>query len=268
MATFTNQATLSYTGGVVNSNIVTGELLEALNVTKNALNSTYTTNDRITYSVSITNSSNTAYTALTLTDDLGAYALGTGTAIPLTFEEGALQFFVNGVLQSDPTVTVDNGLIVSGINIPAMSNALLLYSVTVNGAAPPASGNTVTNTVTLTGNGIVTPITAQETVTAEAQPRLAITKAISPAVVSPNQPLTYTWSFSWGSPNYYSEVYGILHDQSIDKVDVHLMDGTVLTQNEFYEDMFLLHWDGQVEFDRIIAYDSSGTAVFQDQRTR
>lgn len=196
MATFTNQATLSYTGGVVNSNIVTGELLEALNVTKNALNSTYTTNDRITYSVSITNSSNTAYTALTLTDDLGAYALGTGTAIPLTFEEGALQFFVNGVLQSDPTVTVDNGLIVSGINIPAMSNALLLYSVTVNGAAPPASGNTVTNTVTLTGNGIVTPITAQETVTAEAQPRLAITKAISPAVVSPNQPLTYTFTVS------------------------------------------------------------------------
>ena len=83
-----------------------------------------------------------------------------------------------------------------------------------------------------------------------------------------DKPITYTWSFSWGSPKYYSEVYGILHDQSIDKVDVHLMDGTVLTQNEFYEDMFLLHWDGQVEFDRIIAYDSSGTAVFQDQRTR
>ncbi|MBQ1961996.1 MAG: hypothetical protein II357_02745, partial [Clostridia bacterium] len=91
---------------------------------------------------------------------------------------------------------VNDGLIVSGINIPAMSNALLLYSVTVNGAAPPASGNTVTNTVTLTGNGIVTPITAQETVTAEAQPRLAITKAISPAVVSPNQPLTYTFTVS------------------------------------------------------------------------
>jgi len=86
--------------------------------------------------------------------------------------------------------------------------------------------------------------------------------------VETDKPLTYTWSFSWASPKYQTEVFGILHDQSIDKVVVHLMDGTVLTQNKFYEDMFLLHWDGQVEFDQIIAYDSSGTAVFQDQRTR
>lgn len=83
-----------------------------------------------------------------------------------------------------------------------------------------------------------------------------------------DKPLTYTWSFSWGYPNYWSEVYGVLHDQNIVKVEVHLMNGTILTQDEFYEDMFLLYWDGQIEFDQIIAYDSFDTIIFQDQRTR
>ena len=34
MATFFNQATLSYSGGIVNSNITSGEILEVLSVTK------------------------------------------------------------------------------------------------------------------------------------------------------------------------------------------------------------------------------------------
>ena len=41
MATFTNQATLSYQGGQTSSNITTGQLLESLAVTKTAVNGTY-----------------------------------------------------------------------------------------------------------------------------------------------------------------------------------------------------------------------------------
>ena len=40
MATFTNQATLSYQGGQTSSNITTGQLLESLAVTKTAVNGT------------------------------------------------------------------------------------------------------------------------------------------------------------------------------------------------------------------------------------
>lgn len=36
MATFTNQATLTYNGGTVNSNIVTGELVQVLTASKTA----------------------------------------------------------------------------------------------------------------------------------------------------------------------------------------------------------------------------------------
>ena len=41
MATFFNQATLSYSGGVVNSNITSGEIVEVLSVTKTAVGGEY-----------------------------------------------------------------------------------------------------------------------------------------------------------------------------------------------------------------------------------
>ena len=41
MATFTNQATLSYNGGSTNSNIITGEIIEVLTVSKTAVVVTY-----------------------------------------------------------------------------------------------------------------------------------------------------------------------------------------------------------------------------------
>ena len=37
MAVFTNQATLTYNGNVINSNITTGEILEVLSATKTAV---------------------------------------------------------------------------------------------------------------------------------------------------------------------------------------------------------------------------------------
>ena len=37
MATFTNQATLSYNGGSTNSNIITGEIVDVLTASKTAV---------------------------------------------------------------------------------------------------------------------------------------------------------------------------------------------------------------------------------------
>ena len=49
MAVFTNQATLSYNGTTVNSNIVTGNLVEVLELTKTAVVGTYTPGGAVTY---------------------------------------------------------------------------------------------------------------------------------------------------------------------------------------------------------------------------
>ena len=56
MPTFTNQATLSYSGGITNSNITVGQLLATLSVTKTAVTDVYGAGDDVTYVISLVNS--------------------------------------------------------------------------------------------------------------------------------------------------------------------------------------------------------------------
>ena len=71
MATFTNQATLTYNGGTVNSNIVTGELVQVLTASKTAAAESYRTGDLVTYVVQLRSTGAAALTGLTVTDTLG-----------------------------------------------------------------------------------------------------------------------------------------------------------------------------------------------------
>ena len=93
MAIFTNQAQLRYGNAVANSNVAVGEILEVLAATKTAVRKTYGQNDRVTYVVSIVNSGNTAMTGLTVADDLGAYAFGTDTLVPLTYVADTVRYY-------------------------------------------------------------------------------------------------------------------------------------------------------------------------------
>lgn len=95
MASFTNMATLSYNGSQINSNVVTGELLDALTVTKTAVSGSYRPGDTVTYVVTLTNTG-TALTGLTLTDDLGGYTAGGQTVYPLAYEAGTLHYYTGG----------------------------------------------------------------------------------------------------------------------------------------------------------------------------
>ena len=195
MPSFTNQATLSYRGNVTISNIVTGELVAVLSATKTALSERYGADDILTYVISIVNSGPAPYTGLTMTDDLGAYTYGTGTLTPVpTYVDGSLRYFVNGVLQATPAPTADAPLTVPGIAVPAGGNALLIYETRVNSFAPLDTESTVTNTATLSGAGLTTPVQAASTVNARAAAYLTIGKALSPATVAENGTLTYTFT--------------------------------------------------------------------------
>lgn len=112
---------------------------------------------------------------------------------PLAYQAGSLRYFVNGVQQASPTVTAGPPLVVSGLSIPAGGSSLLIYQATVTDYAPLDSGSTIVNTATLTGTGISSAQTAQETVTVRSAPTLAITKALSPATVTENSRITYTF---------------------------------------------------------------------------
>lgn len=192
MATFTNQATLTYNGQTAVSNIAVGELVETLSATKTAVVQTYRVGDNVTYVLSLVNSGTTAYDGLTVTDDLGAYLVETTTAVPLTYVTGSLLYYINGVLQPTPTVTAEQPLTVTGITVPAGGNATLVYDTIVNTAASPDVTGTINNTATITGDGLTAPITAEETITAQSAANLTISKSISPAVVTENERVTYT----------------------------------------------------------------------------
>ena len=192
MATFTNQATLSYRGGVVSSNVVTGQIIEVLSATKNALVDTYGVGDTVTYVISIQNAGNTAVTGVSVTDDLGAYTFGTGTRVPLTYVDGSLAYYINGTLQPTPTVVRAPALTVSDLTVPANGNAILIYEATVNEFAPLAVDGSITNTATVVGGG--ESFETSETITVENAPNLAIDKALSPSTVTENGQITYTFT--------------------------------------------------------------------------
>ena len=56
MATFTNQATLTYNGQTTTSNVTVGELVETLTAAKTAVVPTYDPDGRVTYVISLVNS--------------------------------------------------------------------------------------------------------------------------------------------------------------------------------------------------------------------
>lgn len=192
MATFFNQASLSYNGNVTQSNITVGEIVGVLSASKEALTTVYSPGDKVTYVIGLVNSGNTELSGLTVTDNLGQYTFGTLSLRPLDYVDGSLRYYVNGVLQATPAVTSDDGLVIGEISIPPASNALLVYETTVNSFAPLDGQSQITNTATVSGNG-VNDVTVSETINAAENANLTVTKSVNPTVVNENGRITYTF---------------------------------------------------------------------------
>lgn len=193
MAIFSNQATLTYNGNTTNSNIAYGEILDVLAVTKTAVEGSYTPGDTVTYVVTLRNTGTAALTGLTVTDNLGGYDFGGTTVYPLTYVDGSVAMFTNGVPQAAPATVAGPPLVISGISVPAGGDVVLVYQAEANTYANPAVGGTIDNTVTVTGDGLSAPITATEEVTANSAPNLTISKSITPSQVVDNDRVTYTF---------------------------------------------------------------------------
>lgn len=211
MATFTNQATLTYNGLTVASNIAVGEMLEVLEISKNAAQDTYVPGDELTYTVSLINTGSAALSGITLTDDLGGYEFGeTAILYPLEFISGSLLYYVNGILQPTPSVVSGPPMTVSGLSVPSGGNAVLIYRARVTGYAPLEVGAEIVNTVTA-GTTPDASVTAQDTVTAAGVANLDITKSMSPTVVSENDTITYTFDIT-NTGNTAADTTVVLND--------------------------------------------------------
>ena len=193
MAIFSNQATLTYNGISTNSNIAYGEILETLAVTKTAIEESYTAGSTITYAVTLRNTGTAPLNEITVSDDLGGYLVGTETVYPLTYIVGSANLFIDGVPQGAPAVVAGPPLVFSGITLPGNSDAVLVYQATVNGFANPNADGVIDNTVTVSGTGLTSDVTAEATVPATVAPSLSISKTITPSQVVDNDRVTYTF---------------------------------------------------------------------------
>lgn len=237
MARFTNFATLSYSGGTTDSNTVTGELVEILTAAKAAVTDSYAARDSITYVISLVNSGSYPLSELTVTDDMGGYTLDAATLYPLTYVDGSIRLYVNGALQTAPTVVAGPPLVISGIGVPAGGNAVLIYEADVTSYAPLGADAAVTNTATVAGAGLATPLTAAATVTMRSRAELSISKSVCPASVTENGQLTYTFVISnAGSLAATADEQVVMSDTFtpiLDPLTVTL-DGQLLTEGTHY----------------------------------
>ncbi len=192
MPTFQNRAALTLGGNVINSNVVQGEVTDVLQITKTAIDGTYGPGDTVTYAISVVNTGNTPYTGLTLSDNLGAYEFNGQTLTPLDYVTDSLHVYSNGALIS-PAPAVTAPFSVAGLTVPAGGNLLIVYSADVNRYASLAADGSILNTASIDGAAIGAPLTATETVNANTDPILTITKAICPATITENGTVTYTF---------------------------------------------------------------------------
>ena len=237
MAIFTNQATLSYRNGTVSSNVVRGEILEVLSATKHALLDTYSAGDVVTYVISILNTGTSAVSDVTVSDDLGTYRFNDTALVPLTYIDGSVAYYLDGVLQADPAVALGTDLVFSGLTVPANGNTILIYQARVNEFAPLGTDGEVVNTATISGAGLCDNLTVTETITAGNAPALGITKAISPATVAENGQLTYTFTIqNFGNAEAGAEEQLVVSDTfspTLDPITV-TYNGTLWTEGVEY----------------------------------
>lgn len=235
IATFTNQATLTYSGGVTSSNIVTGEVADVMSLSKTPISASYTPGENVTYAISLVNDSDAPVTGLTVTDDLGGFEQEGETVYPLEYVDGSLLYLVNGVPQATPAGTAGPPASVTGIDVPANGNVTLIYEARVTEYAPLGDSAEITNTVTV--EGACAPLTASATLPMAGAVELTISKSVSPEVVEGCGELSYTFVIQ----NSGSEAAGAdaevvvsdLFDPALTGLAVTL-DGAALTETTDY----------------------------------
>ena len=192
MAAIYNRATMTYNNVTTTSNIAQGNLVEALSASKTAVASSYAPGDLVTYVLSITNTGGAAFNNLTISDNLGAYSFGSGTLVPLDYVSGSARYYINGVLQPDPTAVAGPPLTLSGINVPAGGNVTVIYAARVNEFAPLGEDASIENTARITGQGVSAPLTATAAIDQQDGLQLNLSKSICPNSVVEGEPVTYT----------------------------------------------------------------------------
>ena len=146
------------------------------------------------------------------------------------------EYYLDGVLQPDPAVAMTDGIVLSGISVPANGNTTLIYSATVNAFAPLETGAAITNTVTVESRS-VSAVTAEESVAVTNAAELSIVKSVTPIPVPENGELTYTFQLLNAGNTAVLDTENATVTDTFNPVlsDISVMlDGTALTEGVDY----------------------------------
>lgn len=238
---FTNRAALSYGGISVSSNTVSGQLVSPLSLYKSASAAGYQSGGQLQYTLTVVNTSDTPYPALTLTDNLGVYPFQTATRFPLSYVDGSasLTAYGAGGINSLPlTVTAVADGIRFSFDMPASATALLLYTAQTTVFAPPAAGSEIVNTATLGGDYPLLPTAASLSLPAAVSAQPVISKCVSSETISPGQQVTFTLTLSnYGNYPITASDYVVISDTlspPLTGVSVYA-DGLLWTQGVQYD---------------------------------
>ena len=239
MATIENFATVSYTSGGVSetkvSNLAEIGLESAISFTKTTLGETYGEDEVVTYILSMTNTSTSAITNVSITDDLGTFVFGTLELTPLTYAAPALLLIDGQDVSAQLTVdtATAGSLVFSFPTLPAGATANIVYRAAVNEYAPLDVEAGITNTATLTSDSDCADGTASATITAVAAANVSVFKQMSPNPVICGDTVTYTIRiYNYGNIAAENVVLTDTFNPAPTNITVS-RDGTLLPANEY-----------------------------------
>lgn len=239
MATIENFATVSYTSGGVTetkvSNLAEIGLESAISFTKTTLGETYGEDEVVTYILSMTNTSTSAITNVSITDDLGTFVFGTLELTPLTYAPPALLLIDGQDVSAQLTVdtATAGSLVFSFPTLPAGATANIVYRAAVNEYAPLDVNASVTNTATLTSDSDCADGTASATITAVSAANVSVFKQMSPNPVICGDTVTYTIRiYNYGNIAAENVVLTDTFNPAPTNITVS-RDGTLLPANEY-----------------------------------
>lgn len=236
--TITNQATLTYNfgnqAGTASSNIATAVLQGPITATKTSLDTEYTLGEDITYLINIVNDTDSALTNVTVTDDLGTYAVSTTLSVsPLTYT-GPVQLYINGVQSTSVTATTAaNSVTFTISSLASGDTALIVYKTVVNSYAGLTPSTTIVNTATVTADGITESVTDSHTLTVENYADVRIIKTMTPDPVTSGNTLTYNFDiFNYGNTDATNVVLSDTFSPAPTAITV-LIDGTAVAATDY-----------------------------------
>ena len=239
MATIENFATVSYTSGGVTetkvSNLAEIGLESAISFTKTTLGETYGEDEVVTYILSMTNTSTSAITNVSITDDLGTFVFGTLELTPLTYAPPALLLIDGQDVSAQLTVdtATAGSLVFSFPTLPAGATANIVYRAAVNEYAPLDVEAGITNTATLTSDSDCADGTASATITAVSAANVSVFKQMSPNPVICGDTVTYTIRiYNYGNIAAENVVLTDTFNPAPNNITVS-RDGTLLPANEY-----------------------------------